>query len=135
MSLLARDYRLTRDPYPTAWLRPTLFTNENQLVDKIGLDAVMFLRFLRFCVQFFLGLCAFGIPLCIFHSFAPKIIGQSNNDEGNVDEQNGKNGEGKKKVFNPKLSSLSMNQVFRESPWFWLHASLVYLFSLYAYCE
>ncbi|KNC99770.1 uncharacterized protein SPPG_05148 [Spizellomyces punctatus DAOM BR117] len=111
---------------PTAWLRPTLFTNENQLVDKIGLDAVMFLRFIRLCFQFFLGLTCIGIPLCIFHFYAPRFTGGSNRDSVNSpDKQTDQK--------SPQLAALTINNVYHESSWFWMHAVLVWVFSMYAY--
>ncbi|RKO87072.1 hypothetical protein BDK51DRAFT_11862, partial [Blyttiomyces helicus] len=84
-----------------------------------GLDAVMFLRFLRFCVQLIGGLSIFGIALCIFHYYAPRIDG----DNQQLNNANGTLG----------LLLLSMSNVDPNSNWFWLHASLSWVFSIYAY--
>ncbi|KAI9095569.1 hypothetical protein DFS34DRAFT_626429 [Phlyctochytrium arcticum] len=114
--------------YPTAWLRPTLFTDENMLMDKIGLDAVMFLRFLRFCFHFFAGICILGIPLCIFHYFAPRIDPISSTGDQAPNQRGNST-----RTLSPELSALTMSNVRAKSSWFWLHASLVYVFSIYAY--
>ncbi|KAG0640851.1 hypothetical protein HOY80DRAFT_1040774 [Tuber brumale] len=50
-----------------SWFRPLIKCHESDLVDKIGLDAIVFLRFLRMCrtIFFFLGLigCLVMIPV------------------------------------------------------------------------
>ncbi|TPX60423.1 hypothetical protein PhCBS80983_g01814 [Powellomyces hirtus] len=108
----------TLDWRPTAWIQPSLKTKEDDLVSKIGLDAVMFLRFLWFSVQFFLGLTAVGIPLCIFHFYI---------QPSKAEQKDGA-------AFpNPELATLTMKQLSKKPNILWLHAVLVYLFSAYAY--
>lgn len=50
-----------------SWFQPLVKCHESDLVDKIGLDAIVFLRFLRMCrtIFFFLGLigCLVMIPV------------------------------------------------------------------------
>ena len=54
---------------PFAWLSPVLKTKEQALVDKIGMDAAVFIRFTKMCRNIFLVLtivgCAILIPLNI----------------------------------------------------------------------
>ncbi|WEW55134.1 hypothetical protein PRK78_000562 [Emydomyces testavorans] len=55
-----------------AWVVPIIKTKEDELVDKIGLDATVFLRFTRMCRNLFLVLsvigCAIMIPVNIAES-------------------------------------------------------------------
>ncbi|PGH27431.1 hypothetical protein AJ80_00909 [Polytolypa hystricis UAMH7299] len=55
-----------------AWIMPIVKTKENELIDRIGLDATIFLRFTRMCRNIFLTLSFFGcvimIPLNIVES-------------------------------------------------------------------
>ena len=54
------------------WLPPLVFTKEPELLDKIGLDAVVFLRFLRLLRWLFTGAaglaCCILIPINIFYN-------------------------------------------------------------------
>lgn len=57
------------DKTPWAWIRPIVSLNEGYMIEKIGLDAVVFLRFLRLC-RLYLGIltvvgCGAIIPLNI----------------------------------------------------------------------
>ena len=56
------------------WVKPVTQTREQQLVDKIGLDAVVFLRFTHMCRNMFVVLtivgCAIIIPVNIKGGFA-----------------------------------------------------------------
>ena len=55
-----------------AWFSPLVSTREKQLVDKVGMDAVIFLRFTKMCRNIFLVLsivgCGVLIPVHIFES-------------------------------------------------------------------
>ncbi|KAH9877499.1 hypothetical protein IAQ61_002866 [Plenodomus lingam] len=55
-----------------AWYKPVFKTNEQEYVDKIGLDATIFLRFGRMCRNMFCVLavvgCAIIIPVNVTHS-------------------------------------------------------------------
>ena len=54
------------------WLPPLVFTKEPELLDKLGLDAVAFLRFLRLLRWLFTGVagltCCILIPINIFYN-------------------------------------------------------------------
>ncbi|KAJ3019596.1 hypothetical protein HKX48_001961 [Thoreauomyces humboldtii] len=103
---------------PTAWISPTFKSKEDLLVNKIGFDAVMLLRFLRFCCLFFLGLTCVGIPLCIMHWVIQRNDSGTSNNDG---------------FANPQLFTLSMNSVREHPQLLWIHVSLVYAFSGFAY--
>ncbi len=49
----------------TAWVAPVATTNESQMVDKVGLDATVFLRFTRMCRDIFLVLGVIGVCILI----------------------------------------------------------------------
>jgi calcium permeable stress-gated cation channel len=48
-----------------AWLSPIAKTKEDKLVEKVGLDAAVFLRFLKMCRNMFLVLSVFGCGILI----------------------------------------------------------------------
>jgi hypothetical protein len=47
------------------WLKPVMKCREDDLVDKIGMDAIIFLRFLRFCRTTFMILAVLGCCIVI----------------------------------------------------------------------
>ncbi|MCJ1417301.1 hypothetical protein MMC32_003643 [Xylographa parallela] len=55
-----------------AWFSPLITTHEDQLLEKVGMDAVIFLRFTKMCRNIFLVLsivgCGILIPVHIFES-------------------------------------------------------------------
>src|SRR6266542_6643564 len=44
-----------------SWLKPVLSSKEEELIEKIGLDAVMFLRFITMCRNLFFWLFLIGL--------------------------------------------------------------------------
>jgi hypothetical protein len=50
---------------PFAWLTPVLKTKENVLVDKVGMDAAIFIRFTKMCRDIFLVLTIIGSAILI----------------------------------------------------------------------
>lgn len=50
---------------PLAWLAPITRTKEETLIEKIGLDAAIFLRFLKMCRNMFLALSIFGCMILV----------------------------------------------------------------------
>lgn len=48
-----------------AWITPVLKTKEQDLVDRVGLDAVVFLRFAKMCRNIFLVLSVLGCTILI----------------------------------------------------------------------
>jgi hypothetical protein len=53
------------DRKPFSWFRAVKQVKEQELVEKIGLDAVVFLRFLRMIRNIFLTLTVFGCGILI----------------------------------------------------------------------
>ncbi|KAF8947459.1 hypothetical protein BGZ47_009085 [Haplosporangium gracile] len=47
------------------WIKASIRVHDNMLVDRIGLDAYMFLRFLRMCAILFSAFTLIGIPILI----------------------------------------------------------------------
>ncbi|KAJ3078599.1 hypothetical protein HK102_004373 [Quaeritorhiza haematococci] len=126
------------DPLPNAiysWATRVVRINEVPLMDKIGLDAVMFLRFMRLCLNFITGLTLVGLLMLIMHFFAPRFTGTvpKSLDEI-IQEQRGANATGGIfKYFNPQLDVISMGNVAPDSPWFFVHSGLAWIYSLWAY--
>ena len=50
---------------PLAWVAPITRTKEETLIEKIGLDAAIFLRFLKMCRNMFLALSLFGCMILV----------------------------------------------------------------------
>lgn len=48
-----------------SWIKPVMKCKEDDLVDKIGMDAIVFLRFMRFCRTSFLILTVLGCCIVI----------------------------------------------------------------------
>lgn len=64
-----------------AWLPPVMHTKEPELLDKIGLDAVTFLRFLRMMRWLFVSIaaitCAVLIPINVSYNLSHNIKGRT----------------------------------------------------------
>ncbi|TPX19667.1 hypothetical protein DIZ76_017459 [Coccidioides immitis] len=64
-----------------AWITPIIKTKEGEMLDKVGLDATVFLRFTRMCRNIFLVLsligCAIMIPINVTGSGGHNIKGLS----------------------------------------------------------
>lgn len=67
---------------PFAWIKPVIGTREYQLVEKVGMDAAIFLRFLRMCRNMFIVLsiigCGILIPVNIMGGKGSKINNWTN---------------------------------------------------------
>lgn len=50
---------------PWSWITPLLHTNEAALIQQIGMDATMFLRFIRMCRNMFLVLALIGVGILV----------------------------------------------------------------------
>ncbi|CAG8607308.1 9527_t:CDS:2, partial [Dentiscutata heterogama] len=48
-----------------SWIKPVITVPESQLIEKIGLDAVMYLRFISLCRNLFLWLFFMGICILV----------------------------------------------------------------------
>ncbi|CAB4436024.1 unnamed protein product [Rhizophagus irregularis] len=98
------------------WVKPVLEANEKSLVNEIGLDAVMFIRFIKLCQNILLCLLVFGacviMPINIFGTYR-----DNNYDIPSKD--------------NP-LQILSVSYL-EQANWFWAHSVFTWLFSLIIY--
>ncbi|KAI9340038.1 hypothetical protein DFJ73DRAFT_628208 [Zopfochytrium polystomum] len=111
-------------PAPTAWIKPILKSDSSNAVATLGLDAVMFLKCAKMMVRLFLALTCFGIPLCVFHSYYPRITGHQADTDILNDTLH---------IFDTTLGSLTISQIDVTSPWYWLPAGLAWVFSLIVY--
>ncbi|KAI9709698.1 MAG: hypothetical protein M1820_003100 [Bogoriella megaspora] len=94
------------------WVKPVTQTREQQLVDKIGMDAVVFLRFTHMCRNMFAILsvvgCAIIIPVNIKGGFAS----------------------GHGKSFNDVSSFMKMTPQYVGGNYFWAYVVCAYLFDI-----
>ncbi|RIA90619.1 hypothetical protein C1645_823153 [Glomus cerebriforme] len=94
-----------------AWIRPVLSSSEELLIEKIGLDAVMFLRFIQMCRNMFLWLFFLGLAIIGVNLYGTK---QDRNQFPKTD--------------NP-LQYLSIS-FLKNARWFWAHVAFTWIFSL-----
>ncbi|POG59516.1 hypothetical protein GLOIN_2v1467303 [Rhizophagus irregularis DAOM 181602=DAOM 197198] len=98
------------------WVKPVLEANEKSLVNEIGLDAVMFIRFIKLCQNILLCLLVFGacviMPINIFGTYRDNNYDMPSKD-------------------NP-LQILSVSYL-EQTNWFWAHSVFTWLFSLIIY--
>lgn len=64
-----------------AWYKPIFKTNEPEFVDKIGLDATIFLRFARMCRNMFIVLAVVGCAIIVPVNVTKSVELQSHFDE------------------------------------------------------
>jgi calcium permeable stress-gated cation channel len=103
-----------------AWLKPILLFKELKGMDDIGLDAIMFLRFVLLGFKFFTAATVASLLLIAIHIYAPNITKM---DFVDVEEQ----------LANPALTLLSITNVPKGSLVFYAHAILAYSYSFWAY--
>ncbi|RKP06737.1 hypothetical protein THASP1DRAFT_7232, partial [Thamnocephalis sphaerospora] len=103
-----------------SWVKPVFFANHVELAQKIGLDAVVFLHFLRFCLRVFLMLC--GIVACILLPInaATFLQGRSSVRDGTTSTD-----------FD--LDKLSINAVVTSKDRIWAHAVMCWVASAIIY--
>lgn len=98
-----------------AWYKPVFKTNEDYYVDRIGMDATIFLRFARMCRNMFITLAVFGcaivIPVNILYSIKQGQINQDLSKES-------------KYIF----VMMTPSQLYGEV--FWAHVVVAYLFDI-----
>lgn len=98
-----------------AWYKPVFKTNEDYYVDRIGLDATVFLRFSRMCRNMFITLAIFGcsiiIPVNIIYSIRQGRISQNLSDES-------------KSIYVLMTPQRLSGEVF------WAHVVVAYLFDI-----
>lgn len=98
-----------------AWYKPVFKTSEDYYVDRIGLDATLFLRFARMCRNMFITLAIFGcailIPINILYSIRQGKIGNDLSKES-------------KSIYVMMTPSQLSGNVF------WAHVVVAYLFDI-----
>ncbi|KAG0357759.1 hypothetical protein BC939DRAFT_439410 [Gamsiella multidivaricata] len=111
-----RTYLVTKDirspelpPGIFSWITASFKVKDTELLEKVGLDAYMFLRFLRMSAMFFGGCCVLSMPILIPLNMGDGII---------------KPGEG-------GLASMNIGNV-KDSWRLWFHLTLTYIFTLAA---
>lgn len=107
---------------PLAWLWPAYYTSEMEMIDQIGMDAIMFLRFISTCFRFFAGALVVAIPLLIFNFNAPTVVGKP----GVVDYSFGK-------VIASSLRFLTMENLEADSKYYYVYSFGTIIISIYAY--
>ncbi|PHH70886.1 hypothetical protein CDD82_6863 [Ophiocordyceps australis] len=50
---------------PWSWVTPLITTREAMLIQQVGMDATIFLRFIRMCRNLFLVLCVIGVGILV----------------------------------------------------------------------
>ncbi|KAJ4332025.1 hypothetical protein N0V87_008702 [Didymella glomerata] len=98
-----------------AWYKPVFKTNEDYYVERIGMDATVFLRFVRMCRNMFITLAVFGcaviIPINIIYSI------KNGNLTGDVKDQ--------------KLATFTLmtpQRMYGEA--LWAHVIMSYVFDI-----
>ncbi|CAI2170436.1 19995_t:CDS:2 [Funneliformis geosporum] len=94
-----------------SWVRPVMSSTDDELIEKIGLDAVMFLRFIKMCRNMFCWLFIIGLAV-----IATNIFGTIQDRKGFPATDN-------------PLKYLSISYL-RKKHWFWAHVAFTWIFSL-----
>ncbi|KAG0289684.1 hypothetical protein BGZ96_006809 [Linnemannia gamsii] len=93
-----------------AWMSPVWNCPDTELVEKIGLDAVVFIRFIRMCRQILIALAVLGCGTLI----PINIIGTIRSQNGVVPED--------------KIGLLTISGI-RNFDWLWAHVGAIWAFS------
>ncbi|KAF8939977.1 hypothetical protein EDD21DRAFT_400195 [Dissophora ornata] len=118
--IYARKYKsLPQDKRPPkledgyfSWMRPVWSCPDEVLVEKIGLDAVVFIRFVRMCRHIFLIMAVVGCGVLIPINVIATIRAQTNGA-----------------MPADKIAMLTMAGI-TDFKWFWAHVACVWFFSL-----
>lgn len=94
-------------------MKPVWSCPDSELVDKIGLDAVIFIRFLRMCRHLFIAMAFIGcgclIPVNIIATLRAQAQGEPPSD---------------------KITLMTMSGIL-DLDWLWAHVGATWLFSLF----
>jgi hypothetical protein len=110
---------------PLAWLWPAFYTNELEMINMIGMDSIMFLRFILVCFKFFSGSLVVAVPLLIFNYHSPGISAPAikrNSEDDKLEN-----------VIKMSLGQLTMENLPSESQYFYLYSFSTFVISFYAY--
>ncbi|KAJ3304034.1 hypothetical protein HDV03_003148 [Kappamyces sp. JEL0829] len=106
------------DSTPWAWLDPIRTVDETELLNKVGLDGVLFLRFVIMGAKYFGFMSVFSVPFMVINYYAPQIDnpGQTLAKSSNTT------------VFDLALSTLTIQNIsLKGSKLFYIPAFLAYL--------
>ncbi|KAF9143831.1 hypothetical protein BG015_000296 [Linnemannia schmuckeri] len=93
-----------------AWMAPVWHCPDSELVEKIGLDAVVFIRFIRMCRQVFIALTILGCGTLI----PINVIGTIRSSNGVVPDD--------------KIGLLTVSGI-KNLDWLWAHVGAIWAFS------
>lgn len=106
---------------PLAWIKPILNLSEAELVDKLGLDAVMFLKFVAFGVRFFVLASLLCVPLMVIYDFAPSLDKYKDVIQSDL--------------VNPSLQAISMQNLNPGSNLLYIPAVLAWILTFFAFYQ
>ncbi|KAI8836718.1 hypothetical protein BJ741DRAFT_181995 [Chytriomyces cf. hyalinus JEL632] len=120
---------------PTAWVAPIMSEDSAKGLSKLGLDAVIFLKFVKYCFVLFCSLTILGIPYIAINANFQRITGDVANTgtavnttdpavRKDIDNSN---------ILGTSLVVLSISQLDVESPWYWMPTGIAWFFSLSVY--
>ncbi|KAF9934010.1 hypothetical protein FBU30_003728 [Linnemannia zychae] len=99
-----------------SWMRPVWSCPDEVLVQKIGLDAVVFIRFVRMCRQIFIALAVLGcgalIPINVISTIRSYKEDKNNQDSAPAD----------------KIALLTISGI-QNYDWLWAHVAAMWVFS------
>ncbi|KAJ3150986.1 hypothetical protein HDU86_006242 [Geranomyces michiganensis] len=107
------------------WIKPVWNLPESYIAENVGLDAVMFLRFLKMCASLFAILTLFLIPILIPVNY------YASNDHGQsfADAAERGNSTGGIKFLRESLKSYSFSNIPPGSSFLWAHIVCAYAVS------
>ena len=112
-----------------AWIKE-LIVYDVEKQGNLGLDALMYLKFLWFLVVLYGGLSLFSVPLTIFHGLSP-VISKSNENNSTIQSDKAN----VTIVQNPQLDALTMANMSLKPSWFFIYVVLSYLYTFYIFCN
>ncbi|KAI8614751.1 hypothetical protein BC830DRAFT_1125945 [Chytriomyces sp. MP71] len=122
---------------PQAWITPVMKEDSSKAVARLGIDAVIFLKFVKFCFALFCFLTLLGIPYCAINANFYRLTGDAANTGAEV---NGTSTGSKDidnsnitVIFNSNLNALAITQLDVNSTWYWLPTILTWIFTFAVY--
>ncbi|KAJ3169560.1 hypothetical protein HDU88_000751 [Geranomyces variabilis] len=118
-------------PLPTelfGWIKPVWNLPESYIAENVGLDAVMFLRFLKMCTMLFAILSLFLIPILV-----PINYYSSDDHAADHPARDNGNSTGGVKFLQESLKSYSFSNIPAGSSFLWAHIVCAYAVSCLTY--
>ncbi|KAI9335094.1 hypothetical protein BDR26DRAFT_805084, partial [Obelidium mucronatum] len=114
---------------PTAWIVPIMKEDSSKSVRQLGVDAVMFLKFVKYCFILFCSTVLIpttSIVVTTTSAVVPTIAARASR-RSDIDNSN------LTVIFDTSLNVLSINQLDVTSPWYWLPTALTWVVSIFFY--